>query len=563
VAPDYTLTARQREVLLRQASRDPRTTWALAALAMLSAVLEASSVFAVLPLAAALTGGPGRGLSAWGPAFAGLLALLGLRSAALMSHARLSARAASDAAHAAKCAVLRAYAGAPDSALVELRGGRVAQRLFRGGHSAGVLTLRVPQFAAEAARAAGLVLMLLWLDPRLAAGLAAVGTAVWLLFSRVLSPRAYHHGRERSDAEARERVVLHEFLQGVRQLRLARALEPWSERFEQASREAARHQAELSTLQALPGIWFETAAAAAVLGWVLLAAWREPGRAPDLPLLAAVAVGAGKLMPCLASLGRHRLELLGALADAVELEDFLAGASRAVPSVPAGPRAELRSELRLEGVRFSFPGRPELLKGADLAIPAGSCVALYGPYGSGKTTVLELLLGLRQPSAGRVLLDGRPLRELDRASWWEGVGVVPQDAFLIHGSVEENIRLDRAGHGRGAVEAAARAVGAHEFIAALPRGYETVVGERGLSLSGGQRQLLLLARALLTDPPVLLLDEPAQGLDPAAQERLSQALRLAARGRTVVLALHRPEWASWADAVVELEDGVMKAGQAA
>jgi ATP-binding cassette subfamily B protein len=133
--------------------------------------------------------------------------------------------------------------------------------------------------------------------------------------------------------------------------------------------------------------------------------------------------------------------------------------------------------------------------------------------------------------------------------------MVPQDAFLFHGTIAENIRLDRAGFDLEAIERAAQLAGADEFIAALPKHYETVVGERGLRLSGGQRQLVLLARALLTDPAILILDEPAQGLDAQAQERLGRALNQAARGRTVIMAMHRPDSVSWADSVVRLQNG--------
>lgn len=550
------MTARQRQIFLRHLKSGPGHFWGLAALGLLTALLETFGVFAVLPLAASLFNSTSEALFRWGAIFAALVAL---RSAALLAHTHLSAAASAAAVHEAKTVLLHAYASAPDAALLELRGGRMAQRILRSANSSGLLVLRLPQLAAEALRTLTLATLLLWLDFRMAVGLILAGAAFWLLLGRLFSPRAYTQSADRSAAEATQSMILNELLRGARQLKFAGALDAWRERFAQASLEYSRHHAAAMALQALPKVWFDMAAAMAIVGWMLAAARRDPAQAAlDLPLLAAVVVGAGKLMPCLASLGRYRLDILEALPDAEAMEDFL---ERYPPAVAdAGrPRAQALSGLKLEGVRFSYPDRTELLKGIDLDIPAGRCVVISGPFGCGKTTLLGLLMGLHEPTSGTILLDGRPLHEYDRSSWWERVGVVPQDAFLFHGTIAENIILDRAGYTREDVERATALVLAHEFISALSSGYETVVGERGLRLSGGQRQLVLLARALLSDPRVLILDEPSQALDPQAQEQLGRALRQASQGRTVIAAMHRPDWASWADAAFRLEDGRLSA----
>ncbi|MBI3550787.1 MAG: ABC transporter ATP-binding protein [Elusimicrobia bacterium] len=535
----------------KRSGQSLRGLWALS---LAAAALDAVGVITIVPLAEALLG-VSPALSKW--CFI-LGALVVLRAVALLAHARLSARASAAAMHETKLAVLKAYCASPDAAFLDARRGKVAQRVSRSSHSAGTIVLRLPQLASESVRAAALTGLMLWMDVRVAGAILVAGAALWTLFSRLLSPKAYAFARDRSSAEAEQNALLAEIVQGTRQIRLAGALDPWLERFRDASLSFSRRHADDMALQALPRIWFEAGAALVVLGWMLAAAWRHASYADfRLPVLAAIGAGSAKLLPCLASVARCRLEILASLPDAESLEAFLkAHPPAANPGVR--PFEGLRSGLRLEGVSFSYPGRGQVLGGVDLDIPAGSRAVLVGPYGSGKTTILSLLLGSNAPSAGRVLVDGAPLSEYDLRTWWRQVGVVSQDAFLVHGTVEQNITLGREGFSRAAVESAAASVGAQDFIASLPQGYDTVVGESGMKLSGGQRQQLILARALLGDPKVLVLDEPATGLDAEAQARFASLLREVSAGRTVVVAAHGPEWAAWADACFTLEDGRLK-----
>ena len=548
------LTSRQRQVLLQTLDGRPRVFAGLFALSLMAVLLETSSVFTVLPLVAALLRTSGPALLRWCLVLAALMAL---RSAVLLAHARLSARASGAAIHEAKMAVLKAYGSAPEALLLETKAGRMIQILTRGAASSGVIVLRLPQLAAEVVRAGGLTLLLFWLNFRVTIGLTLTGFALWEFFSRVLAPRAYVKSRDRYAAETEQSVLMEDILRGARQLRLAAAMDFWQERFAGASRDVSRHHAEEMTLQALPKIWFDAGAAAVILGWIMVGAWRQGAQSVfSLPKLAAIIVGGGKLLPCLSAIARYRLELLGALPNAEALQDFFESCPRPAARC-AGRRWDgLNADLKIEGLRFTYPGRAELLKGIDLDIPAGRRIVLAGPYGCGKTTLLGLLLGLHEPSEGRILLDGRPLGEHDHASWLGRVGVVPQDSFIFHTTVAENILMGRDCP-RQDVERASRLVGIHAFIASLPQGYETVVGERGLKISGGQRQMLALARALLTDPKVLVLDEPAAGLDPAAQAQLTSALSEASRERTVIVAAHQADWAQWADAAFLLNDGLL------
>jgi ATP-binding cassette subfamily B protein len=216
--------------------------------------------------------------------------------------------------------------------------------------------------------------------------------------------------------------------------------------------------------------------------------------------------------------------------------------------VDPGP---LRGSLRLEGVRFAYPGiEGEALAGVDLTIEPGETVALVGETGAGKSSLVKLLARFYDPAAGRVVVDGYDLRSLDLVAYRRQLGYVPQEDFLFRGSVRDNIAYGRPAACSEEVEAAARAVGAHDLIMRLPGGYEHEIAERGASLSAGQRQLICLARAELVDPAILLLDEATANLDLATEARVTRAMNSVASGRTTVVIAHRLQTARNADRIV-------------
>ncbi len=229
-----------------------------------------------------------------------------------------------------------------------------------------------------------------------------------------------------------------------------------------------------------------------------------------------------------------------------------------LPANPIDP-TPVSGSLRLEGVRFSYPGptRHEALRGLDLQIHPGQTVALVGETGAGKSTVIKLLTRFYDPTEGRVLVDGRDLRTLDLAAYRHHLGYVPQEAFLFSGTIRDNIAYSDNESTDAEVEDAARAVGAHQFIAGLPNGYLDAVSERGRSLSSGERQLIALARARLVDPSILLLDEATSNLDLASEARVTRAMGVVADGRTTVVIAHRLQTARRADRIVVLDGGVV------
>ncbi len=215
----------------------------------------------------------------------------------------------------------------------------------------------------------------------------------------------------------------------------------------------------------------------------------------------------------------------------------------------------LRGEIAFEDVRFSYGDEEEALTGIDLRIPAGQTVAFVGETGAGKSTLVKLVARFYDPTGGRVTVDGQDLRDLDLTAYRHRLGVVPQEAYLFPGTVRDAIAYGRPGATDAEVEAAARAVGAHEMIARLTGGYLHEVAERGRNLSAGQRQLIALARAELVDPDVLLLDEATAALDLATEAQVNQATDRIAGRRTTLVVAHRLTTAARADRVVVMDHG--------
>lgn len=214
----------------------------------------------------------------------------------------------------------------------------------------------------------------------------------------------------------------------------------------------------------------------------------------------------------------------------------------------------VRGELRFEGVELRY-GDFWALRGIDLEISAGSSCALVGSTGSGKSSLLKLLLGFYSPSSGRIFLDGVDIESLDLKELRSSLGFVNQDVFLSDASVQDNIRYGSFTASREEVQNAARDAEAHEFIVEMPKGYESEVGERGQRLSGGQRQRLAIARALIKDPPILLLDEATSAVDNETEAAIQKSLAKVTKSRTTIMVAHRLSTIRFADLICVLEGG--------
>ena len=405
----------------------------------------------------------------------------------------------------------------------------------------------------------GVGIILFRLDPHLAAwSLApipflAIG-ALW--YTTTAHPR---YRVQRKAASAMNSLLM-DHLQGIRQIKTYGWLQQGAERFDRVAQEVRTASLKIMRAWALynPAMAFVAAAGTCLVLWFGGRAVLE-GRMAIGELVAFLLYVGMFYEPVtrlhslnqLIQAGRAAGERVFAILDA-EIEPGHSPAS-ALAVLPT--RHGVAREVRFQNVHFSYRSGREVLHGIDLTIPRGTSLALVGPTGAGKTTLASLVARLHDPSAGEVLLDGVSLRNLSLEEVRREVGVVTQEPFLFQASVRENLELGRPGATDAEVERVLQAACAWDFVRALPDGWNSKVGERGVRLSAGERQRLSIARALLKDPPVLILDEATASVDTATEKQIQIALEHLLAHRTSLIIAHRLSTVRRADAIAVVEQG--------
>ncbi|MGW1027504.1 ABC transporter ATP-binding protein [Streptomyces sp. NPDC002577] len=401
--------------------------------------------------------------------------------------------------------------------------------------------------------------MLLWLDLGIGS-VAALSFVPLYVLIRLYRRRAGRVYEKRSTAIAAVIVKFAETMNGIRPVRAFRR-----ERANDAHFAVLNHRHERTNGDALLEmaryvVGSRLVANTAVAGMVLWGAYRVAAGSLELGVLAAAVLFVRRLYDPIDRLAMFLNSYESAAASLRKIAGLLhqapsvpeSGSPRPLPPLPGDRPGR---EVVFEGVSFRYRTGAEVLPRFDLTIPAGQTVAVVGSTGAGKSTLAKLLARFYDPSAGRVLLDGVDLRDLAAPELRRGVVMVTQEAFLFSGTVAENIAIGRPDATREEIEQAAKAIGAHDFISALPDGYDTDVRKRGGRISAGQRQLVSFARALLADPAVLILDEATSSLDIPGERAVQRAMHTVLNGRTAVVIAHRLSTVEIADRVLVMEHG--------
>jgi ATP-binding cassette subfamily B protein len=376
----------------------------------------------------------------------------------------------------------------------------------------------------------------------------AVATAIF----RIVSARAYRAVRERLG------LVTATLAEDIAGMRIVQAFNRQSAN-ERHFREVNEHYREANHVTVVTnGLYFpfvdflSTAATAIVLGY---GGYRYFGNDLTIGTLLAFMLYLSNFFDPVQQLSQLYNTFLAAVAALDKITEVLDEEPDVLDAPDAPDLPTIQGHVRFEDVRFGYGKGVEVLHGIDLDVPAGTTVALVGHTGAGKSTIAKLLARFYDPREGRLTIDGHDLKTVTQDSLRRQLGIVPQEGFLFAGSVRENIAFGRPEATAEEIEAAARAVGAHDFITALENGYETEVAERGARLSLGQRQLVAFARALLADPRILILDEATSSVDIGTERRIELALRTLLAGRTAFIIAHRLSTIRNADLIVVLEHG--------
>jgi ATP-binding cassette, subfamily B, bacterial PglK len=419
------------------------------------------------------------------------------------------------------------------------------------------LVLPLMQTAIAAFIGAVLVIGLLFIEPVMTVAAAAAFSAVYLVVSAVTGKRLAANSTVVGSAYEQRIKVVQESLGGIRDVIIDSSQLQHLEIFEEVDGRLGLARATTNFMATAPRFLVESLGMVVIAAIIVIVSERQGGIGLALPSLGALALGAQRLLPLVQtvysgwSLASGHRSIVGQVVETLELP---------LPEErPDTGRIAVSKRIQVERVSFTYPGRKQpALEDVSFDLPAGTMLALCGKTGSGKSTLADVLMGLLQPTQGRVCIDGVHLTPGNAPEWQRNLSHVPQSIFLADTTIGRNIALafDREPLDLPRIVASAAKAQLHQFVQSLPLGYDTMVGERGIRLSGGQRQRLGLARAIYKDAPVLVLDEATSALDELTESAVIRSLEeLRRQGRTIVVIAHRHSTIRQCDLIARLEDG--------
>ncbi|MFB9275203.1 ABC transporter ATP-binding protein [Cohnella cellulosilytica] len=423
-----------------------------------------------------------------------------------------------------------------------------------------MFTNGVVNTAIDIVQLVGITIILLFIEPKLA--LAVIVTVPLMFFvSTALRKKIRMAWQVVRIKQSRINAHLNESIQGIRVTQAFAQEQENIEYFDGMNKSNIRSWNLASALNQLFGPLIEITSAIGTLILLLYGTYLIQSEAMTVGVLFAFITYVGSFWEPITRLGNMYSQMLISMSSAERIFEFMDERPAVPEKEDAKAISELQGRVKLENVTFGYENDRPALKGINLDVKPGLSVALVGHTGSGKSTIVNLICRFYDTVEGRVLIDGQDVRDVTIDSLRSQIGIVLQDTFIFSGTIRDNIRYGRPDATDEEVEAAARAVRAHDFIVDLPSGYNTEVEERGNVLSVGQRQLLSFARALLADPRILVLDEATASIDTETELRIQEALGTLLQGRTSFIVAHRLSTIRHADCIVVLDHGeIMEMG---
>jgi subfamily B ATP-binding cassette protein MsbA len=452
--------------------------------------------------------------------------------------------------------VYRHLAHLPLGYFTQMKAGQILSRVINDTFETRLI---LTQIVTQSLQSASLVLVYIAILFSISWKLSLIALVILPLLGFSLQPmlKKLRRGNlRRGNVHGEMTSVLQETISGIRLVK-ASGTEAYEEgRFAEGSNSYARSSLKLTRLALLAPPITEIIGTLIAVLILWIGAWQvlQAGTMTGATLLAFLTLVLRLLQP-LKQLSQMRTTAQSSLASAERLFEILDSPAEYQRDAGTREKAVFERDLRFDNVTFSYGDAP-VLKGIGLTAKKGDVVALVGPSGSGKSTLVDLIPRFYEPAQGRILVDGVDTREIKLPALRALTGIVSQETVLFHDSVRNNIAYGAPGkYSQAQIEAAARAANAHDFIMELPRGYDTLLGERGTRLSGGQRQRLAIARALLSDPPILILDEATSALDTESERLVQEAIDRLLQGRTVFVIAHRLSTIAHADQILVLDRG--------
>jgi subfamily B ATP-binding cassette protein MsbA len=453
-------------------------------------------------------------------------------------------------------AVYRHLAHLPLGYFTQMKAGQILSRVINDTFETRLI---LTQIVTQSLQSASLVLVYIAILFSISWQLSLIALVILPLLGFSLQPmlRKLRRGNlRRGNVHGEMTSVLQETISGIRLVK-ASGTEAYEEgRFAEGSNKYARSSLKLTRLALLAPPVTEIIGTVIAVLILWIGAWQvlRSGTMTGATLLAFLTLVLRLLQP-LKQLSQMRTTAQSSLASAERLFEILDSPAEFQRDRGTRDMATFDRHLEFENVTFSYGDAP-VLSHIDLSASKGEVVALVGPSGSGKSTLVDLIPRFYEPTSGRILLDGIDIRDIKLPVLRSLTGIVSQETVLFHDTVRSNIAYGATNrYTQEQIEAAAKAANAHSFIMELPRGYDTLLGERGTRLSGGQRQRLAIARALLTDPPILILDEATSALDTESERLVQEAVDRLLQGRTVFVIAHRLSTITHADQILVLERG--------